>query len=236
MAVVGGGGVNPFLSDSEESEPEETRPGGSNSSDPGGLGAPLPVSSSTSSSPPLQQQLLPPPVQAEEPPRVPVDALAAQLLRDQFVLTALELHTELLESGRELPRLRDYFSNPGNFERQSGGGTGALAPTPSASVVPGIISMVGGGKEPGAGQLHRAGSISTLDSLDFARYSDDGNRETDERVAVLEFELRKAKETIQALRANLTQAAENEVPLQERRNYKSSPEIQVSNQKYCVCC
>lgn len=31
--------------------------------------------------------------------------------------------------------------------------------------------------------LDRAGSISTLDSLDFARYSDDGNRETDERVA-----------------------------------------------------
>jgi len=73
---------------------------------------------------------------------------------------------------------------------------------------------------------NRAGSISTLDSLDFARYSDDGNRETDERVAVLEFELRKAKETIQALRANLTKAAEHEVPLQERKNYKSSPEIQ----------
>lgn len=31
--------------------------------------------------------------------------------------------------------------------------------------------------------LDRAGSISTLDSLDFARYSDDGNRESDERVA-----------------------------------------------------
>lgn len=81
---------------------------------------------------------------------------------------------------------------------------------------------------------------------------------------VLEFELRKAKETIQALRANLTKAAggvhktflrlfllwqcrsswdifrckivkcylyflppEHEVPLQERKNYKSSPEIQV---------
>ena len=29
----------------------------------------------------------------------------------------------------------------------------------------------------------RAGSISTLDSLDFARYSDDGNRESDEKVA-----------------------------------------------------
>lgn len=52
--------------------------------------------------------------------RVSLDAIAAQLLRDQYILTALELHTELLEAGRELPRLRDYFSNPGNFERQSG--------------------------------------------------------------------------------------------------------------------
>ncbi|XP_061446133.1 RAB11-binding protein RELCH isoform X1 [Rhineura floridana] len=231
MAVVGAGGVNPFLSDSEESDPEETRPGGgSSSSDPGGSAAPLPVPSSTSFSQPQQQPqqllLLPSSLQAEEPPRIPVDALAAQLLRDQFVLTALELHTELLESGRELPRLRDYFSNPGNFERQSAGGAGTPAPTPPASAAPGILSVAGVGKEPCTGQLHRAGSISTLDSLDFARYSDDGNRETDERLAVLEFELRKAKETIQALRANLTQAAENEVPLQERRNYKSSPEIQ----------
>ncbi|XP_066481812.1 RAB11-binding protein RELCH isoform X2 [Tiliqua scincoides] len=227
MAAVGAGGVNPFLSDSEESDSEEARAGGggSSSSDPGGPTAPLPALSSASS-PPLQQPPPPPPPpQAEEPPRVPVDALAAQLLRDQFVLTALELHTELLESGRELPRLRDYFSNPGNFERQGGGG-GAVAPTPLASAAPGLLAGAAGGKEPSTGQLHRAGSISTLDSLDFARYSDDGNRETDERVAVLEFELRKAKETIQALRANLTQAAENEVPLQERRNYKSSPEIQ----------
>lgn len=52
--------------------------------------------------------------------RISVDVIAAQLLRDQYILTALEFHTELLEAGRELPRLRDYFSNPGNFERQSG--------------------------------------------------------------------------------------------------------------------
>ncbi|XP_016127191.1 lisH domain and HEAT repeat-containing protein KIAA1468 homolog isoform X2 [Sinocyclocheilus grahami] len=141
--------------------------------------------------------------------RVSLDAIAAKLLQDQYILTALELHTELLEAGRELPRLRDYFSNPGNFERQSG--------TPPACKEQGV--------GPG-GPLNRAGSISTLDSLDFARYSDDGNRESDEKVAVLEFELRKAKETIQALRANLTQAAECEIPSQERKNYKSSPEIQ----------
>lgn len=52
--------------------------------------------------------------------RVSVDVIAAQLIRDQYILTALEFHSELLEAGRELPRLRDYFSNPGNFERQSG--------------------------------------------------------------------------------------------------------------------
>ncbi|XP_055737580.1 RAB11-binding protein RELCH homolog isoform X9 [Salvelinus fontinalis] len=98
--------------------------------------------------------------------RVSVDVIAAQLIRDHYILTALEFHTELLESGRELPRLRDYFSNPGNFERQTG--------TPPACKDQGL--------GPG-GPLNRAGSISTLDSLDFARYSDDGNRESDERVA-----------------------------------------------------
>uniref|UniRef100_A0A8C0QQB5 LisH domain and HEAT repeat-containing protein KIAA1468 n=1 Tax=Chelonoidis abingdonii TaxID=106734 RepID=A0A8C0QQB5_CHEAB len=184
--------VNPFLSDSEEEEP---RAGGSN--DPG-LGGPLSPQQHEEEEAAVEGTGGLPGLRvaapgeagwtgpgAGEPPRVPVDALAAQLLRDQFLLTALELHTELLESGRELPRLRDYFSNPGNFERQSG--------TPPAGGAPVASS---------AGVLKPAGSISTLDSLDFARYSDDGNRETDERVA------------------------ENEVPLQERKNYKSSPEIQ----------
>ena len=45
------------------------------------------------------------------------DTIAAKLLREKLTLTALELHTELVEAGRELPRLRDFFSNPGNFER-----------------------------------------------------------------------------------------------------------------------
>ncbi|KAK7881308.1 hypothetical protein WMY93_029717 [Mugilogobius chulae] len=152
--------------------------------------------------------------------RISVDVIAAQLLRDQYILTALELHTELLEAGRELPRLRDYFSNPGNFERQSG------TPQPKTK-----LSDLEDPEQTDAYIVlyifaDRAGSISTLDSLDFARYSDDGNRESEEKVAVLEFELRKAKDTIQALRANLTQAAESEVPSQERKNFKSSPEIQ----------
>lgn len=46
-----------------------------------------------------------------------LDKIATKLLKYNFILTALEFHTELVESGRELPRLRDYFSNPGNFEK-----------------------------------------------------------------------------------------------------------------------
>ncbi|XP_043850352.1 RAB11-binding protein RELCH isoform X4 [Dromiciops gliroides] len=243
MSAGGGsGGVNPFLSDSDDEDDEvaaaaaeeERRPGlrlgpggGPDPGSGGSLSPQEPMAGAGSGRPGVPGGEAASAAAAGEPPaRLSVDAIAAQLLRDQFLLTALELHTELLESGRELPRLRDYFSNPGNFERQSG--------TPPGVGGPGILGAAGAGAAgsrepgvmPGGGQLNRAGSISTLDSLDFARYSDDGNRETDERVAVLEFELRKAKETIQALRANLTQAAENEVPLQERKNYKSSPEIQ----------
>lgn len=54
-------------------------------------------------------------------------------------------------------------------------------------------------------------SQTTLDSLDFAPTSEDGDRAGGDRVAVLEFELRKAKETITALRENLTQQVELEI-------------------------
>lgn len=47
------------------------------------------------------------------------DEVASKLLQDKLLLTALELHTELAEAGFELPRLRDYFSNPSNFEQNT---------------------------------------------------------------------------------------------------------------------
>ena len=56
----------------------------------------------------------------------------------------------------------------------------------------------------------RSLSQATLDSLDFAPPSEDGDRTGEDKVAVLEFELRKAKETIMALRENLTQQVELE--------------------------
>ncbi|KAI4469951.1 rab11-binding protein relch [Holotrichia oblita] len=107
--------------------------------------------------------------------------IATKLLTDKLLLTALELHTELVESGKEVRLLKDFFSNPGNFELHTYEHT-----------------------------LPRSGSQATLDSLDLTRYSEDGEQSIDERVAVLEFQLRKAKETINALRNNLTVATESE--------------------------
>ncbi|XP_050316414.1 RAB11-binding protein RELCH homolog [Anthonomus grandis grandis] len=108
--------------------------------------------------------------------------VAARLLDDKLYLTALELHSEFIEAGKELKILSNFFSNPGNFEGQT---------------------------QEFNSRLSRSGSQATLDSLDLTRYSEDGAI-GDERVAVLEFELRKAKDTINALRNNLTFATESE--------------------------
>lgn len=50
-------------------------------------------------------------------PHLTYEDIATKLLKDHYFLTALELHTELVESGKELPQLREFFSNPGNFEQ-----------------------------------------------------------------------------------------------------------------------
>ena len=52
----------------------------------------------------------------------------------------------------------------------------------------------------------RTSSQATLDSIELGRFSEDGERLADERTALLEFELRKAHDTIKSLRANLTGA------------------------------
>lgn len=44
------------------------------------------------------------------------EEIAIKLLNEKLLLTALELHAELCEAGKELPILRDFFSNPNHFE------------------------------------------------------------------------------------------------------------------------
>lgn len=55
-------------------------------------------------------------VEGESKPDKDIEDIAGFLLDKKLILTCLELHTELLERGQELPQLKDYFSNPGNFE------------------------------------------------------------------------------------------------------------------------
>lgn len=47
------------------------------------------------------------------------EEIATKLLNEKLLLTALELHAELCEAGKELPILREFFSNPNHFESQS---------------------------------------------------------------------------------------------------------------------
>ncbi|XP_057332305.1 RAB11-binding protein RELCH homolog [Microplitis mediator] len=119
--------------------------------------------------------------------------IATKLLSEKLLLTALELHAELCESGKELPILRDYFSNSNNFDNS----------TKNESFV----------------SIARSSSQATLDSLDMTRYSEDDGG-VDERVAVLEFELRKARENISALRANLTVVTESATTSPDKKNNK----------------
>ena len=105
-----------------------------------------------------------------------VESIAEKLIEGNLYLTALELHAELQEIGIELPKLRQFFSNPANVEKRE--------KVEQASLV-------------------RSPSQQTFDSIDFDRVSEVNNNEQD-RVAVLEYELRKAKETIKRLRENVT--------------------------------
>ena len=45
-----------------------------------------------------------------------IDDIAEELIKNKYVLTALELYTEIQERGKDLQRLKNYFSNPSNFD------------------------------------------------------------------------------------------------------------------------
>jgi hypothetical protein len=177
-------------------------------------------------------------------------------LKNRFYLTALEFYTELLENGYDLPRLREYFSNPANFEDSS-----SATLNKQSSFIRNLnhyaddsVSLGGGGN---GDYVFRTSSSQTFDSTsidNITRYSEDidwnnGNgsggamtsasgigelRFNDERVAVLEFELRKARDTIQELRQTLTYDSADEQQQQhnkksEERNGKHQGEFKLIN-------
>ena len=119
--------------------------------------------------------------------RVSLQAIADKLLEDGLLLTALEFHTELLESGKELKSLKEFFSDSQNFSS-------------------GTESQSRSGPE-----ISRSESQVTLDSIDrLTRYSEDTDRREDDRLAILEYELRTARETIAQLRTELQELTKND--------------------------
>ena len=92
--MAAGSNKNPFDDDEEEEDFAESPPLQLHSTLKGEIG---------------------PPGETEEKTKKFED-IAAWLLSEGLILTCLELHTELLESGRQIQQLKDYFSNPGNFE------------------------------------------------------------------------------------------------------------------------
>lgn len=80
----------------------------------------------------------------------------------------------------------------------------------------------------------RSSSQATLDSLEMTRYSEDGDKMVNERVAILEFELRKAKDTINALRTNLTVAAVGNIVLNFKINIVVFSSYHI-NYQICYC-
>ena len=105
------------------------------------------------------------------------------LVREGYLLTALELHVELSEKGKPLPSLSQFFQDSKNFEAF----TTRSASSPQSSIC-------------GSQQF------DDLSLFDLTRNSEDSHwtNHNDDRVAVLEFELRKARETIFNLREELT--------------------------------
>ncbi|CAF1197466.1 unnamed protein product [Rotaria sordida] len=177
------------------------------------------------------------------------DTIAKFLLKNRFYLTALEFYTELLENGYDLPRLREYFSNPANFE-----GSSITSNNKQSTFIRNLthyaddsVSLGGGGY---GDYLPRTSSSQTFDSTsidNITRYSEDidwhnGNgsggamtsasgvgelRFNDERVAVLEFELRKARDTIQELRQTLTYDSADEQQQQNKKSEERNGKYQV---------
>lgn len=97
--------------------------GDENSPIDGGSSTPNVSSSMTPSTKYVSQNLT---IAAE---KITIDLIAKRLLEENYVLTALEFYTELTESGKDVKRLRDYFSNPANFEMQNFSNKFELSPT-----------------------------------------------------------------------------------------------------------
>ncbi|VDP78497.1 unnamed protein product [Schistosoma mattheei] len=118
--------------------------------------------------------------------------VAEYLLDKKLFLSALEYYFEQLERGKSIKLLHEFFTSPNFVDNLN------LSSVESSSLLMGkqicsfLIMYIG--KYP---------SLSSLDSSDIGRISDDGNT-LEEKLKVLEYELRKKNDEISSLRNELT--------------------------------
>ncbi|VDP94124.1 unnamed protein product [Echinostoma caproni] len=109
------------------------------------------------------------------------DIEVAEYLMDRKLhLSALEYYFEQLERGKKINLLHNFFTDASSLD----------ASGPQLN-------------EEGPFAIAAYRSVSTLDSVDIGRASDDGNS-LEDKLKVLEYELRKKNEEIQSLRNELT--------------------------------
>ena len=60
--------------------------------------------------------------------------VADRLIQDGYLLTALELHTELEERGKSLKSLKEFFENSLNFEKFTRQTSTKKTPSPAESI------------------------------------------------------------------------------------------------------
>ncbi|TNN13921.1 LisH domain and HEAT repeat-containing protein [Schistosoma japonicum] len=106
--------------------------------------------------------------------------VAEYLLDKKLFLSALEYYFEQLERGKSIKILHEFFTSPNFVDNLN------LSSTESSNLLVGKYS-----------------SLSSLDSSDIGRISDDGNT-LEEKLKVLEYELRKKNDEISTLRNELT--------------------------------
>lgn len=156
---------------------------------------------------------------AQAPVPITHREVAQYLIGKDYLLTALEFYTELCEDGREVRELRDYFANHRNFEL----GAGRYHATGIGGQAAALTSAGAGG---GAENHHMRSMSDTYSSMnETISTADEGQsrmsnseqaealREKDEYIAVLEYELRQAKDMAEKLKTRLSNMVKGIVEL-----------------------
>lgn len=149
------------------------------------------------------------------------ETIAKYLLHNRFSLTALEFYTELLENGVDMPCLRDYFADSNNFEP-----------------VTNISSIIDGEIDDTISRILHSDTADSTSIDNVTIYSkemknQDGSsslttcttRFYEERISILEWELKKAQKTIEEWRKGVNQGIKMEkTPSTDSTNDKENNE------------